>query len=102
MNHAQNKLQASGALINILAKHRYAELDKATGTVILYLTNLQRNETIQSVAAWCKTTSNADLLLGELRQQLEANGLPPLVDRSESAEDIKRAFGFKNFLRRAK
>src|SRR3990167_965238 len=97
---ATNKIKASGELINVLARHRYAKLDPCTGQVILYLTALQKKETIQSVAAWFKDKTIADLLLGELREQLEINGLPPLRDYSDSEEDVKRAFGFKQFGRR--
>ena len=102
MKPATNKLKVSGELITMLARNRYAEMDKLTGQPILYLTALQKNETIQSVAAWFKDKNIADLLLGELRQQLAVNGLQPLRDHSDSAEDAKRAYGFKEFGRKIK
>ena len=100
MKHATNKLKISGALLGVIADNGYAELDN-TGKPILHLTRLQKKETIQSVAKWFKGMPATDIFLGELRQQLEVNGLPPLRDRSESLEDEKRRFGFVRFGRGA-
>ena len=86
----------------MLARNKYAFIDPKNGQMVLRLTFLQRDETIQSVAAWFKDKSCADLLLGELRQQLEINGLPPLRDHSDTAMDAKRAYGFKEFGRKIK
>ena len=94
---ASNKSKISGELINVLARFKYAYTDKATGQLILRLTDLQRRESIQSVAAWFRDKSIADLLLGELRQQLEVNGLPPLRDHADTADDAKRTQGFWEF-----
>ena len=99
--HATNKLKISGELIMVLARHKYAHYNK-TGQIILRLSFLQRDETIQSVAAWFVDKSTADLLLGELRQQLEMNGLPPLRSHADSAEDEKRTQGFWEFGRKIK
>ena|SRR3990167_9864000 len=95
-SYADNKLKISGELITVLARHKYAHFDK-TGKVILRLSFLQRDESIQSVAAWFKDKSCADLLLGELRQQLDTNGLPPLRDHAETAEEAERTQGFWEF-----
>lgn len=94
---AENKLKISGELLSVLYRNRYAEIDKSTGAHVIYLTNLQRNETIQSIAAWFMDKKVADLLLGELRQQLSSNGLAPLRDHSDTNEDSMRAYGFKEF-----
>ena len=101
MKPATNKLKVSGELISVLARHKYAHYDK-TGQIILRLSFLQRDESIQSVAAWFRDKSIADLLLGELRQQLEINGLPPLRDHADSAEDEKRTQGFLEFGRKVR
>lgn len=101
MKHAQNKLKVSGALVEVLSRHKYTYYDVKSNLIVLRLTFLQRDETIQSVATWFKDKGTADLLLGELREQLRMNGLPPLRDHSDSAQDAQRAFGFKMFGRKA-
>ena len=94
---ADNTLKISGELLSVLYRQRYATVDKATGTHVIHLTRLQKTESIQSVAAWFVNKSCADLLLGELRNQLFTNGLPPLRDNSDTKEDSMRAYGFKQF-----
>lgn len=98
---ANNKIKISGELLSVLVRFKYAGVDKSNGTWIIELTRLQKEQTIQSVASWFKDKSCADLLLGELRTQLEMNGLPPLRDRSETPDDVKRAYGFNEFLKPA-
>jgi len=93
----QNPIKTSSQLISIIASHGYTTLEK--GTIFLQLTALQKNESVQSVARWMNNKPATDLFLGELRQQLEANNIPPLRDESESLTDEQRLFGYRNFLR---
>ena len=102
------KVNTSGELINILAKHGYVSREKLTGFPILHLTRLQKEQTIQSVAAWMTRGAvdsfsympAADALLGELRNHIEHAGLPPLKDQADTQEEYDRTKGFMGFLKK--
>lgn len=101
MKPHDNPLKISGFFFNVLKRHRYAEFDEF-GNPKLYLTNLRRNETVQSVSAWFVIGDpSVKLFLGELRQQLEVNEIASLVDRPESQIDADRSDDFKRFGRKA-
>jgi hypothetical protein len=94
-----------------LSKARFNTLDERfktmnpmpPGTVlVMCLGDLRKKETVQSVAAWFTDKKFADLILGELRQQLRHNGLKDLRDETRTQEDHNRFKGFLNFLKQAK
>ena len=96
---AKSKVNASGQLIEILAHYGYAVLDKNTGTMVLRITRLQKEQSIQSVSRWFKVwrPSTIDLMLSEIRDLLEANGCRPLRDEGTSKFDFERSQGYQKF-----
>ena len=100
---ATSKKKVSGELLTILYRHGYCVLDKSTGTHVQQLTRLQKEQTIQTVSKWFagNRLGTVDLMLSELREQLEINGLPPLRDEGTTQFDADRARAFKTFNKRS-
>lgn len=99
---ATSPKKVSNELMVILACHGYLAISKSTGTRIMRLTALQKEQTIQSVSLWLSKfrPGTIDLMLAEIRDQLEVNGLPPLRDEGQTEFDAARARGFKMFGKR--
>lgn len=77
------------------------------GRAVVQLTRIQKECSVQRVAGWMRRPQDgrgfmpgADVLLGELRQQLEANGLPPLRDEAETEQEYDRTIGFQQAMRK--
>lgn len=102
------QLTFSGQLINILKTHGYASVDQKTGLPRVHLTRLVKEQSIQSVARWMTRGQidnygympATDVLMGELRQHLEAAGLKMLRDEAETEIEYERTQGFMSFLRK--
>lgn len=95
----QSPQKWSGELLNILTKHGYRTIDKY-GRGVVHLTRLKKEKSIQDVARWMVGIKEPGILLGELRQQLEINGLGPLRDEANTELEAHHTYGFQNFLKK--